>query len=281
MSSTTGYGGATRWNGPSGQAWVQLQSLMDGMYRPLEDLLVGTVDPGRRGVLDVGCGTGVTTVAVAERLAPGGRCVGVDISASMIAAAEARGAGAEFLCADVQEHQWAADSFDTVISRFGVMFFDDPVRAFSNLRRAATPEADLTFVAWRAIEENPFMTAAERAAAPLLPNLPPRRVEGPGQFAFADAAKVRTILDAAGWAGITIDPVDVECAFPESDLVGYFTRLGPVGLALPDADDPIRTKVIDAVRPAFAPYVKGSDVRFTAACWLVRAQASAPSATYA
>ncbi|WP_250033966.1 class I SAM-dependent methyltransferase [Paractinoplanes maris] len=268
------YDASARWNGRSGQAWVQLQSVMDHMYRPLESLLVDTVDPARRSVLDVGCGTGATTVAVARKLGPGARVTGVDISDSMISAARARDAQLEFVRADVQDHEWAPASFDAVISRFGVMFFDDPVRAFAHLHRAATPEAGLVFLAWRDIAENPFMTVAERAAAPLLPNLPPRRPDGPGQFAFADPTRVHHFLDAAGWTGITVEPTDVECTLPEPELVGYFTRLGPVGLALPDADDETRTEVITTVRAAFTPFIHGTEVRFPAACWLIRAQAA-------
>lgn len=262
--------GAARWNGPSGQAWVQTQALMDQMYRPLEELLVEAVGARRpRSVLDVGCGTGGTTVAVAERLGAGARCLGVDVSEPMLEAARARGGRASFLRADVQEHEWAPGSFDLIMSRFGVMFFEDPVRAFSHLRGAATDNAGLVFVAWRDIAENPFMTVAERAAAPLLPDLPPRRPDAPGQFGFADAGRVRAILDATGWTEVTIEPVDVTCTFPERELAGYFTRLGPVGLALPGVDDETRAKVIDTVRPAFAPYVHGDEVRFTAACWWV------------
>ncbi|MBL7258074.1 class I SAM-dependent methyltransferase [Paractinoplanes lichenicola] len=268
----TGYGGAARWNGPSGQAWVETQALMDGMYRPLEELLLDAVSARQpASVLDVGCGTGGTTVALAARLGPGSNCVGVDISEPMIEAARTRGGTATFLRADVQEHEWPPDSFDAVMSRFGVMFFDDPVRAFGNLRRAAP---SLHFVAWRAIEENPFMTAAERAAAPLLPAMPPRRPTGPGQFGLADAAQTRSILASAGWTDITIEPIDITCTFPEADLVGYFTRLGPVGVALRDTDDQTRTQVIDTVRPAFTPYIHGPEVRFTAACWLVQASST-------
>src|SRR5262245_44619261 len=129
------YGGAARWNGPSGQGWVQTQSLMDGMYQPIEDLLVEAVAARpRAAVLDVGCGTGATTVAVAERL--GGRCVGADISEPMLTAARARaeqrGVAADFVQADVQQHEWPPGEFDAIMSRFGVMFFDDPVQAFTN-----------------------------------------------------------------------------------------------------------------------------------------------------
>ena len=148
-------------------------------------------DPERR-VLDVGCGTGSTTLAVARLLGAKGRCTGIDISEPMIAAARARaereGTPASFIRADAQTHAFEPASFDMIISRFGVMFFDDSVRAFANLRRAARDDAELRFIAWRSAAENPFMTTAERAAAPLLPNLPARRPDAPGQFAFADRA---------------------------------------------------------------------------------------------
>jgi SAM-dependent methyltransferase len=268
---------AARWRGPSGNAWVDRQDVLDAMFQPVEDLLVAAVPAGRRHVLDVGCGTGGTTVAVARRLGATGRCVGIDISDPMIAAARTRaeraGVRASFVHANAQDHAFAPDTFDAVISRFGVMFFDDPAGAFANLRRAATGDAELRFIAWRSAEENPFMTTAERAAAPLLPGLPARRPDEPGQFAFADAARVQRTLEESGWGGVDVRPMDVACAFPEAELIGYFTALGPVGVALAGEDAETRVRVIDAVRPAFDPFVDGDDVRFTAACWLVAARA--------
>jgi hypothetical protein len=115
------------------------------------------------------------------------------------------------------------------------------------------------------------MTTAERAASALLPNLPPRAPGGPGQFAFADPEHVHGVLASSGWAGIDIQPIDAECVLPEAELVPYFTRLGPVGLALQDTPEPIRTQVIETIRDAFGPYVRGPEVRFTAACWMVAA----------
>jgi hypothetical protein len=117
----------------------------------------------------------------------------------------------------------------------------------------------------------------ERAAAPLLPNLPARRPDAPGQFAFADQHRVDRILEESGWAGIDIQPIDVACTLPEKELVRYVTRLGPLGLLLPQADDRTRARVTETVRAAFDPYVHGADVRFTAACWMVGARA--PSAS--
>jgi SAM-dependent methyltransferase len=268
---------AAWWNGPSGLAWVEAQAVVDQLFAGLEQRLVEAVEAaGKRQVLDVGCGTGGTTLAIARRLGAGGRCVGVDISEPMIAAARARvaseGVAASFVRADVQGHDFAAASFDMIVSRFGVMFFDDPVRAFANLRRAATPDAALCCIAWRGPEENPFMTTAERAAAPLLPNLPSRMPDAPGQFGFADGARIRRILEESGWAGIDIQPVDFPCTMPEAALTGYFTRFGPLSQLLARADAATQRQVVEVVRAAFAAFVEGAEVRFTAACWMVGAR---------
>jgi SAM-dependent methyltransferase len=272
------------WNGAAGRAWVEAQPSLDRMFKPLEDLLVDAVfaASGRR-VLDVGCGAGSTTLAVARLLGAKGRCTGVDVSEPMIAAARARAerdnTPAHFIRADVQSHAFEPASIDMIISRFGVMFFDDPVRAFANLRRAAADDAALRFIAWRSATENPFMTTAERAAAPLLPNLPARRPGGTGQFAFADQGRVWSILEASGWGAIDICPIDVTCTLPEQELVPCFSRVGPVGLTLQEADEQTRSRVIETVRLAFDRYVHGAEVRFTAACWMVSARAASASST--
>ena len=267
------------WNGSSGNAWVDLQELLDQVLQPFEDLLLHELGdmPGSEA-LDVGCGTGSTTLAVARMLGANGRCTGVDISEPMITAARARAereqSPARFVLANAQDHAFDPARFDMLISRFGVMFFEDFGQAFTNLRRAATDEAQLRFIAWRSPSDNPFMTTAERTAAPLLPNIPPRRPDGPGQFAFADRNKVQRILEESGWGGIDIRPIDVPCAFPEKELVRYFTRLGPLGMILQETDDRTRMRIIETVRSAFDPFVHGADVRFTAACWMIEARAA-------
>jgi SAM-dependent methyltransferase len=270
MNTTAVDDQALLWNGPAGQAWVDAQQLLDETLKPFEDLLVAEVSGGR--VLDVGCGTGSTTLAVARR-AEG---VGVDVSAPMIAAARARAEAerstATFVCADAATHAFEPATFHTIMSRFGVMFFSDPVAAFTNLRRATTQGADLRFVAWRSPAENPFMTTAERAVGPILPPLPPREPDAPGQFAFADEHRVERILAQSGWSEIELEPIDVVCSFPASGLLQYATRLGPVGRVLQEVDDATRARAIDMLQDAFAPFVQGDTARFTAACWWVSAR---------
>jgi SAM-dependent methyltransferase len=187
--------------------------------------------------------------------------------------AEREGAPARFICAAAQTHAFEPASFDMIISRFGTMFFDDSVRAFANLRRAAAPNAALHTIVWRGPKDNPFMTTAERAAAPFLPEIPPRRPDEPGQFAFADRDRVYAILEKSGWTEIDIRPLDVGCTLPERELKPYISRLGPLARVLPQVDEAKRAPIIDAVRAAFDPFVHGAEVRFTAACWTVGARA--------
>lgn len=241
---------------PAGRAWIDAQDVLDQMLKSLEDFLAEGLSAGRsvpRRALDVCYGTGSTAVAIARRLGPSGRATGIDISAPMIAAAQARaraerqGTPASFIRADARIRAFEPASFDRVISRFGVMFFDDPIQAFANLRTAAREEANLQCPAWRSPAENPFMTTAEHAAAPLPPNLPARR------------------------------PVDVCCVLPERDLTRHLIRLGPLGRALEQLYEETRTRVIETIRAAFA-YVRGAEVRLTAACWAIGARAPSTSA---
>lgn len=282
MNKTYDSGNKTQgalWNGSAGQAWVENQTLLDTMFQPIADLLLDTLaDTPDAAVLDVGCGAGATTVDIARRVAPHGRCTGIDVSAPMITAARARaaqhGASADFVCADAQGHDFGPARFDLVVSRFGVMFFDDPVAAFAGLRRATRSKGRLRFIAWRTPAENPFHTVAEHAARPLLPQLPQRRPNEPGQFGFADREHVARILEQAGWRGIDIRPADIACAFPAHHLPTYMARMGAVGRALDEADAATRTAVMEALHPVFAPFIHGEEVRFTAACWDVRASAA-------
>jgi SAM-dependent methyltransferase len=270
---------AARWNDLSGPIWVELQDVLDRMYAPLERRLVEEAFPAEGGrVLDIGCGAGATTLAMARRLGPKGLCLGVDISRPLVGAAEARAraeglASVAFVQADAQTFSFDPGSFDGVMSRFGVMFFDDNEAAFANIRRAARRRAKLVFVAWRSPAENPFMTVAARAAAPFLPALSPANPDAPGQFAFADGTKVRRILEASGWSDIDVSPIDVPLTVAKNDLFAHVTKLGPVGAALRDADEPTRTRTTEAVRAAYEPYVESGAARFTAACWLASARA--------
>jgi SAM-dependent methyltransferase len=267
------------WNGLAGRTWVDAQQLLDHMFQPIEELLVdAAVAAQPASVLDVGCGTGSTTLAIARHLGGKGRCTGIDISDPMIGVACRRATQsaetARFICGDAQIQVFEHASFELFISRFGVMFFDDPVHAFRNLRWAATDQAQLKLVAWRGAEDNPFMTTAERAAAEFLPPMPLRQPDAPGQFAFGDRQRVQRILEDSGWTDIDIRSIDIPCSFPEPELVGYLSRLGPVGRVLHDTAEPERTRIIQEIRGAFDPYVHDGQVIYNAACWMISARAA-------
>jgi SAM-dependent methyltransferase len=267
---------SARWNDQAGRSWAELSDLLDRMLEPFVAPLLDSIGPvADRRILDVGCGAGALTLAAAKRGAIG---LGVDISAPLIEAALERArrlgaAGAEFVKADAQSHRFEPGSFDALISRFGVMFFDDPAAAFRNLRSAVRAGGRLACLAWRSPAENGFMTAAERAVADVLPHLPGRVDDAPGQFGFADPDRVRLILAASGWRDIAIRAVDVQCSLPEEELRVYARRMGPVADLLPSLDDGARSEVERRLDSAFLPYLSGGEARFTAACWMVTARA--------
>ena len=207
-------------------------------------------------MLDVGCGTGSTTLAVARRLGRDGRCVGIDISEPMIAAARARAerakaSPASFICADAQTHAFEPRELrhDRLALRRDVLRRPGPGLREPAPRREAG--AALRFVAWRSAAENPFMTTAERAAAPLLPSLPPRRPDAPGQFAFADAAGWTPSSSESGWSDIDIQPLDVPCAFPRRSSTATSPGSVPSASSSARPTSATRAQVIETVRAAF------------------------------
>jgi SAM-dependent methyltransferase len=265
------------WNGAAGLGWVDAQESLDRVLEPFQHRIVEAVAARRpQSVLDVGCGTGSTTLALARLLANRGTAIGVDISEPMIALARVRAerenAPPRFICADAQTYAFEPASFDMIVSRFGTMFFDDSVRAFENLRRAAAKGAVLAVIVWRSAAENPFMTTAERAAAPFLPDMPARRPDEPGQFAFADRDRVYAILEKSGWSDSDMRPLDVECTLPLAELTTYLAKVGPASRAIQGLDERSRARVIETIRAAFDPFVHGAEVRFVAACWTVSAR---------
>lgn len=266
-----------QWNRVSGPIWVAQQAILDRMLAPLIPHLVARSAPGQgRHVLDIGCGAGALTLAMARAVGPVGHSLGVDISAPLVAAARANGAdtpNAAFIEGDAQICAFRPQAYDAVVSRFGVMFFDDPVAAFGNIRAALAPGGPLAFVAWRGPVENPFMTTAARAVASLFPPAPAPPPGAPGQFGFADPEHVRAVLTASGWRDIHIEALDQPCVIPAADVMTYVTNLGPVGPAIREADPETRAAAEAMLHTAFEPYVDGAEARFTAACWLVTARA--------
>jgi SAM-dependent methyltransferase len=265
---------AALWNGEMGQTWVEMASVTDQLFEPLTAPLLEAAGAGASALLDVGCGAGFTTLALARELGPGARTVGADISGPLLLAARDRanaaGVPIDFVFGDAQTFDFDPATFDLIVSRLGVMFFADPVAAFANLRGAATDKARLRFVCWRDPAENPFMTLTARATKGLL-DLPARIPNTPGPYGLADAERTRGILADAGWSEVEVRPYDTTCAMPAGELMTFLTRIGPLREALAEADDERREAVLEAVRTAAEPYIEGDRASFEAALWIVDA----------
>jgi SAM-dependent methyltransferase len=267
---------AAYWNGPGGKMWL-------GAYERIQRGIVGfnarlieaaKAQPGER-VLDVGCGTGTTTAELARAVGPGGHVTGVDISDTLIGAARAQNlSNATFEVADAASHRFATGSFDLVFSRFGVMFFADPVAAFRNFHRAMKPAGRLVFLCWRTPAENPWGAVPMRAAQPHLPSMQRPGPEEPGQYAFGDKARVERILGEAGFAGPTFEPVDLMLNQGRDipDVLERIGDFGPLARAFKEATPEQVARAKAAIGEALQPHVTADGVKLAGACWLVRAR---------
>jgi SAM-dependent methyltransferase len=267
------------WNDQGGPRWVTQQPDLDAQLAPLGAAAIDrlAVASGER-VLDVGCGSGATTLAIAERVRSGA-VVGVDISAPLLALARERAAGVahvEFVEADAQIHRFDGPAFDAVFSRFGVMFFADPVAAFRNLCGALRPGGRLGFVCWREMRANPWVTVPLAAGLPHLPEPPaPPEPGAPGPFAFADGDRTAALLARAGFTDVQVVAHDDDLVMAGGDLdraADLALVVGPLARAMTSIDDAARAKIRGAVRDAFAAYQRPAGVTFPAATWLVNAR---------
>jgi SAM-dependent methyltransferase len=270
---------AAYWSGPTGQRWVDRQEVLDAVLAPTLEILLDRAAAGTgERVIDIGCGCGASAIALAQRVGSGGRVIGVDISAPMLARARERapaGLPLELVNADATVHAFAPGAADLLVSRFGVMFFADPVLSFANLRRALRPGGRVAFVCWRALTDNPWMNAPLQAASQHIPPPPLPGPEEPGPFAFAREARVRRILGEAGFSAIALEPVDLtlDLAIGQGLDVAVQTTFdtGPVRRGLEGQPPEVVAKVAGAIRTALAPLQQGERVPLGAAIWIATA----------
>ncbi len=273
------------WNELAGPKWVALEAMIDAQIAPLGRLVMerAALAPGEH-VLDVGCGCGHTTLELARRVGPGGRVVGIDLSAPMLARAralvEAGGvSNVGFEHDDAQTRRFEPESFDVVFSRFGVMFFGEPVAAFRNLRTGLRRDGRLAFVCWQGLERNPWMSVPLAAAAQHIALPPPPPAGAPGPLALADRERLHGILAAAGFADIAIEPhVETLAVGGGAELevvVDFLLQMGPAAAAIRAAPPAALPAVAGAMRAALAPFAGPGGVRLDGAAWIVRARAVA------
>ena len=266
------------WNADAGEAWAALQEQLDAQLASHGSRAMEALAPaaGER-IVDVGCGSGQTSLALGQAVGRSGAVMGLDVSRPLLdlarrRAAESGAANVTFAEADVQTYAFAPTTFDAVFSRFGVMFFADPPAAFANIRRALKPGGRLAFVCWRTPAENIFMTLPYTAAAAQLPPAPPSEPGAPGPFAFADPARVRHILSSAGFRDIELAQYDRKIGSGDLEQsLALSLKIGLLGRAVREHPEKL-VLVIDDVREALRPHVDADGVvRLASASWIVSA----------
>ncbi len=266
------------WNGAAGQKWVRDADRLDQMLHPFADAILAAARPvAGETVTDIGCGAGALTIAVA---ATGAIPTGVDVSEPLIAVARRRAAvsapGTRFVLADASE--WKPDlPAHLVVSRFGVMFFADPVKAFANIHKGVEPGGRMVFACWRPLAENDWAMAPVVAALPFLKEpLAPPPPGAPGPFAFGQSDHVQRILAASGWTGIQVTPWDGLIELPgasTAETADFMLEIGPLSRVIAEQGlDPQK------IREALVARVKDiadadGRTRLRAAAWIVEATA--------
>jgi ubiquinone/menaquinone biosynthesis C-methylase UbiE len=267
------------WNGPGGQKWADRQQVQDILLAPVADILIDRAHAkaGER-IVDVGCGSGAISIALAQTVGPSGHVLGIDISAPMLARARQiapAGLPVDFVLADATIYPFEPASFDLLVSRFGVMFFAEPARSFANLRRALKPSGRLAFACWREPRENPFFMAPLQAVYKHAPRLPQLGPEEPGPFAFASQARVQRILNEAGFTGIAMEPcnlsLDIAVGRGLDAAVESALEIGPSARALAEQPPDVVAAAAQSIREALSNRARGETVPLDAAIWIVTA----------
>jgi SAM-dependent methyltransferase len=264
-----------RWNGANGEFWAGQQARLDRTLAPVMEPLLACAAP-RSGatVMDVGCGCGATTVELARAVGPSGRVVGVDISEPMLALARERlveFANAACRLGDAASLPLQDLRAELIFSRFGIMFFGDPITAFTNLRTGLIHGGRLRFACWRPISENPWLQIPLHAVYEHVPRIPKPDPEEPGPFSFADTERVTRILTAAGFTPPAFTPlniqVDLAAGGTFEDAAMQASEMGPARRALENQPDDVRALALASVRRALA----ASGTKLAGGVWLVAA----------
>jgi SAM-dependent methyltransferase len=266
-----------------GERWAANERLIDSSFAPVTEAIVAAADlAGATRLLDIGCGTGALLEAA---IAAGTDAVGVDISSSMIEAAARRVPGASVVVADAQTTDILAAApgvaFDRVVSRFGVMFFDDPVAAFANIRAAVAPGAELAFACWRAEERDAFMSGLAPLAARMATPIGPPPVDMPGPLGLATSVMIGDVLSEAGWTDVIVEALDVTLDFSIDGSDGVDERMamalsGQLGRSAQAELEPQLgpdgwAALLDEARAELRTHLVDGAVRLTGHIWLVTA----------
>ena len=275
----------TYWNSEAGVRWAAMQARIDTMFAPLTEAAMerAKLVAGEK-VLDVGCGSGATSLEAARYVGPEGQVLGVDVSKPMLKIAARRADHGNFAQLAFLENDAAVmrfeGNFDVLLSRFGWMFFADPVAAFTNLRTALKPDGRVTFVTWQRLSKNPWFlepVLAIREVVPADPAEPKPDPLAPGPFAFADAERIKKTLADAGFSAIEVEPLDTNMRLASPGDIGgaadFATQIGPGSRLIAEAKEGKRPAILESIKRALARHDSPEGIVLAAAVWIVTAKA--------
>jgi SAM-dependent methyltransferase len=268
---------AAAWDGEEGEDWARNAEHHDRIVARHHAVLLAAAAIGAsEQVLDIGCGNGQTTLDAA-RAATAGNALGVDLSGPMLrtAADRAKAAGitnVRFEQADAQVHQFERNSFDVLLSRFGAMFFDDPIAAFTNLYGATRSGGRLTLLAWQALDRNEWLVEMRRAMAAGR-ELPTPPIGTPGPFGLADRDAVCELLTNSGYRDADVSSVEEPMCFGDTadEAFGFARATGIVRGLLADLDDEARARALDDLESMVHAHEGPDGVTLASAAWLITA----------
>jgi SAM-dependent methyltransferase len=270
---------AEAWDGPEGEHWAAHHARFDASIQPHHRALMpaAALAPGER-VLDIGCGNGLTSRDAARAVGPSGEVLGVDLSGPMLARAEqlTKEEGLDnvrFERGDAQVHPFAPGAYDLAMSRFGVMFFLDPVAAFTNIASALRPGGRLALAVWQSIADNEWVRAMRDALAVGrdMPEPPPG---APHPFSLADTDRTRRILSDAGFSDVSFAASEQRwyAGSDVEDTFGFVTGLIVIQFMVKDLDDATKARAFDNLRATFADHQTDDGVIFDSASWIITAR---------
>lgn len=270
------------WNGEGGKKWLRFQENIDNGLFPFgqEAITAAMLESGEH-VLDIGCGWGNTSFEIAPHVGPFGRVKGIDISEVILEQTPSRDRLAtrfniDFERADAQSYSFEPKSFDVVYSRFGVMFFHEPVEAFKNIRKALKPTGRMSFICWQPIEVNEWVSFPLDIAEKYVPLLPRPDPDEPGGFSFGDPNRVEDILKKAGFVDIEITPFNITFNVGKNinEAVTFLSQIGPTSSAFdnPEVDEIIKDLISTELHDKLVIFETKDGVELSAATWIVTAR---------
>lgn len=268
------------WNGEAGRNWVLFQNRINASLLHFGEEVMATTQIAKgEQVLDIGCGCGDTTFAIAKRVGPFGTVHGIDISDVLLEKTKNKTAihyNTSFDCADAQSHSLKPGVYNLAFSRFGVMFFNDPVMAFRNIKKSLLPGGRIAFICWQPIEANQWVNLPLQVAAKHLPLPAPSDAEEAGAFSFGEVNRVKRILSEAGFINTLVEPFNTKFNVGENldEAVMFLTHIGPTSGAIEtlDVDGVKRSRIALDLFEKLKAHKSAQGVELDAAAWIVTAR---------